>query len=441
MAINAQFPSWITESRIAEAQLGQQMGRNILEGLRFQEQKRQEERRIPLLNAQTELMKANVAQQLLQNQQQATAANLFNEQRAAQTEALALESGINRSEGKWTSPENKAIFLDFMKRNPALSGSSWDQNMRKQFGEAEKLAADEAKYRALIEGRQRVAETKLQFNDRNTSQASWDELTNLRGQGYDDIEALKLLRDNASGAYSGKVKMNADALISQLSTLKREGIPYSDSDVEEFWSKISTGGGAMTADRNQINQVKSEDKSFSLLDQAANEIEAFERRYGKGSFDDYVGPFDSRRLRFQNAVIRPQDVPQASKEANRIFQKVNQVIQGYRRDQFGTALTANETAAFKEIISDPTFANYADSMRNFRDNLSDSLGYSVNQYKLSPLLPIDIKKRWASAYGGVGGAAGQPAQIPTGGAQMQPQQPAGQPTQGGVKILSITPLP
>ena len=73
MAINAQFPSWITEGRIAEAQLGQQMGRNILEGLRFQEQKRQEERRIPLLNAQTELAKANVAQQLLQNQQQAVA--------------------------------------------------------------------------------------------------------------------------------------------------------------------------------------------------------------------------------------------------------------------------------------------------------------------------------------------------------------------------------
>lgn len=440
MAINTQFPSWITEGRIAEAQLGQQMGRNILEGLRFQEQKRQEERRIPLINAQTELAKANLAAQLLQNEQNVIQANRANEARAAMASALAIDSEITRS-GKWTDPANQAKFIDFLEKNPVLADKPWADSMRSRFARAEQMAFEKEKFQTLAQNRLDVARMRFEFNDRNTSQASWDEVTNLMGQGYDEMEALKMLRDNASGAYSGKVKMNADSLISQLSALKREGIPYTQTDVEEFWSKISTGGGAMTADRTQINQVKSEDKSFSLLDQAANEIEAFEKRYGKGSFDDYVGPFDSRRLRFQNAVIRPQDVPQASKEANRIFQKVNQVIQGYRRDQFGTALTANETAAFKDIISDPTFANYADSIRNFRDNLSDSLGYSVNQYKLSPLLPIDIKKRWASAYGGVGGAAGQPAQIPTGGAPMQPQQPAGQPTQSGVKILSITPLP
>jgi hypothetical protein len=432
MAINAQFPSWITESRIAEAQLGQQMGRNILEGLRFQEQKRQYEEMKPMRDAQMELNRANTTSQLLQNQQQLSALNRQNEVNASMAEALNLESGINRSQGGWVAPENKAIYLDFVKRNPSLAGSQWDQNMRRQFETADKIAFEERKYKDLIEGRKQVAETRMLFNDRNTSQATWDEVTNLMGQGLNEIEALKMLRDNAQGAYSGKVKMNADALISQLSSLKREGIPYTQTDVEEFWSKISTGGGAMTADRTQINNVKSEDKSFVLLDQAASEIEKFDRKYGKGAFDDYVGPFDARRLKFQNIAINKQDVPEASKEANRIFQKVSQVIQGYRRDQFGTALTANETAAFKDIISDPTFANYADSLRGFRDNLSDSLGYSVNQYKLSPLLPIDIKKRWASAYQGVGGATGQGAQIPTGQSQ---------PASSGIKIIGITPLP
>jgi hypothetical protein len=432
MAINAQFPSWITESRIAEAQLGQQMGRNILEGLRFQEQKRQYEEMKPMRDAQMELNRANTTSQLLQNQQQLSALNRQNEVNASMAEALNLESGINRSQGGWVAPENKAIYLDFVKRNPSLAGSQWDQNMRRQFDTADKMAFEERKYKDLIEGRKQVAETRMLFNDRNTSQATWDEVTNLMGQGLNEIEALKMLRDNAQGAYSGKVKMNADALISQLSSLKREGIPYTQTDVEEFWSKISTGGGAMTADRTQINNVKSEDKSFVLLDQAASEIEKFDRKYGKGAFDDYVGPFDARRLKFQNIAINKQDVPEASKEANRIFQKVSQVIQGYRRDQFGTALTANETAAFKDIISDPTFANYADSLRGFRDNLSDSLGYSVNQYKLSPLLPIDIKKRWASAYQGVGGATGQGAQIPTGQSQ---------PASSGIKIIGITPLP
>jgi len=382
--------------------------------------------------AQMELNRANTTSQILQNQQQLSALNRQNEVNASMAEALNLESGIARSQGGWTAPENKATYLDFMKRYPALSGTLWDQSMRKQFDTADKMAFEERKYKDLIEGRKQVAETRMLFNDRNTSQATWDEVTNLMGQGLNEIEALKMLRDNAQGAYSGKVKMNADALISQLSSLKREGIPYTQTDVEEFWSKISTGGGAMTADRTQINNVKSEDKSFVLLDQAANEIEKFDRKYGKGAFDDYVGPFDARRLKFQNITINRQDVPEASKEANRIFQKVSQVIQGYRRDQFGTALTANETAAFKDIISDPTFANYADSLRGFRDNLSDSLGYSVNQYKLSPLLPIDIKKRWASAYQGVGGATGQGAQIPTG-----QQQPA--PARKVVSLEILTP--
>lgn len=432
MGLNTQFPSWVSQMPIAQQEVGQQMGRNILEGLRFQEQKRQYEEMKPFRNAQMELNQANITSQLLQNQQQLSALNRQNEVNASMAEALNLESGINRSQGGWVAPENKAVYLDFMKRNPSLAGSQWDQNMRKQFEAADKMAFEERKYKAEIEGRQQVAKTRMLFNDRNTSQASWDEVTNLMGQGLNEIEALKMLRDNAQGAYSGKVKMNADALISQLSSLKREGIPYTQTDVEEFWSKISTGGGAMTADRKQIDNVKSEDKSFVLLDQAANEIEKFDRKYGKGAFDDYVGPFDARRLQFQNIAINRQDVPEASKKAKEIFQKVSQVIQGYRRDQFGTALTANETAAFKDIISDPTFANYADSLKGFRDNLSDSLGYSVNQYKLSPLLPIDIKKRWASAYQGVGGATGQGAQIPTG-------QPQPAPARKVVSVEILTP--
>lgn len=437
MGLNTQFPSWITESRIAEAQLGQQLGRNILEGLRFQEQKRQDERRVPLLNAQTELANANVAAQLLQNQQNVIAANRQNEARAALTSALALDSEITRS-GKWTDPENQAKFIDFLEKNPVLVSDPWANSMRDRFSAAEKMAFEKTKYQELIKGREEVAKLRYQFNDRDTSQASWQEFTNLMGQGYDEVEAFKTLRDNAAGSYSGIVKRNADAIISQLSALKREGVPYSQTDVEEFWSKISTGGGSVMADRKAIEEAKSEDKSYMLLNQAANEIEAFDRKYGKGAFDDYVGPIDARRLKFQNAVIRPTELPEANREANKIFQKVNQVIQGYRKNQFGTALTATETAAFKDIISDPTFANYAESMRNFRDNLGDSLGYSINQYKLSPLLPIDIKKRWATAYQGVGGAAGQPANIPTGQAPMTPQAA---PAQGGVKILSITPLP
>ena len=182
MAINTQFPSWITEGRIAEAQLGQQLGRNILEGLRFQEQKRQYEEMKPLRDAQMELNRANTASQYIQNQQQLSAFNRQNEANAAMAEALNLESGINRSEGGWVAPENKAVYADFLKRNPSLSGTAWDQSMRKQFEAADKMAFEEKKYQDLIKGRQEVADTRFKYGANNANQASWDDLSNLIGE-------------------------------------------------------------------------------------------------------------------------------------------------------------------------------------------------------------------------------------------------------------------
>lgn len=155
MAINAQFPSWITEGRIAEAQLGQQMGRNILEGLRFQEQKRQEERRIPLLNAQTELMKANVASQLIKNEQDLAAANMANEARASMAEAMKLQSNITRT-GGWTKPDSEAQFYDFLSTYPSLGETAWAKTMRKQFDDARTFARESelSKQRAAQETEQ-----------------------------------------------------------------------------------------------------------------------------------------------------------------------------------------------------------------------------------------------------------------------------------------------
>ena len=420
------------ESRIANAQLGQQMGRNILEGLRFQEQKRQYEEMKPFRNAQMELNQANITSQLLQNQQQLSALNRQNEVNASMAEALNLESGINRSQGGWVAPENKAVYLDFMKRNPSLAGSQWDQNMRRQFDTADKMAFEERKYKDLIQGRQEVAETRFRYGAQNANQASWDDLSNLIGETGDASVALDQIQQNASGPYAGKVKIAAQGMKSQIDALKRVGVDVKPEEVLDGWNRYTAGGGAMTADRKDAESIKSEDKAYTLLNQASQEIENFNKKYGAGAFDDYVGPFDNRRLRFQNVAINPKDLPAATSEANKIFQKVSQVIQGYRRGQFGTALTASESGLFKEIVSDPTYANYTDSFRNFRDNLGDSLTFSVGQYKLSPNVPLDIKKRWGSAYQGIGGATGQGAPIPTG----QPQ-----PASSGIKILGITPLP
>lgn len=142
MGYNTQFPQWIIDSSIANQQLGQQMGRNILEGLKFQEQKRQYEQerqdKAPFLQAQQELAQANLTGQILQNQQRQTALDLQNIEDANRIDAMKFESGVARSQGGFSNPENYASYLEFVRTKPKLDQTVWGQNMRKQFEIANK---------------------------------------------------------------------------------------------------------------------------------------------------------------------------------------------------------------------------------------------------------------------------------------------------------------
>ena len=169
MAINAQFPSWITESRIAEAQLGQQMGRNILEGLRFQEQKRQaaeEQRRYdalaPMRTAQMELMRARTTQEILDAEKQREALNVENRFNANQVEALRFQEGIARSEGNYSSPENEASFYRFLSKNPDFTRTAWAKRMEENFKLGRENAFKAEQLERTVAGRLDVAEIRGQ---------------------------------------------------------------------------------------------------------------------------------------------------------------------------------------------------------------------------------------------------------------------------------------
>lgn len=463
MAINTQFPSWITEGRIAEAQLGQQMGRNILEGLRFQEQKKQiaeEQRRYdelaPMRTAQMELMRAKTTQEILQNEQQVRLQNIFNERQAATTEAMALQSGIERSQGKWTSSDNKAAFYSFLKNNPALVGGEWDKSMRDQFDKAEKADFELKKIEKLNEGRLNVARERAfgQYSAANLKQAGWEDLANQIGEGVTPMEALDKVNESAQGPGSWLVKRAATSIKSRVAALNEVGVGVEPYELLESFSKELAPASGRGDDKTFTSDIKSEDLSYKLLDQASNQIDEFNQKYakyapaGQTAFDAFVGPFDRRRMKFERMMLPPNEVSQLSNEAAKIMSKVNDIIVSYRKNKFGTALTQTETQSFKDSISTPEFADYTNSLRNFRDNLKERLALTTYRYKLSPQMPVDIIKTWSTTWepARVGAPTGQ-----TGGRQVQggvigqPQpvgqpvvQPAGQPTQG-VRIFDLFP--
>jgi hypothetical protein len=196
MAINAQFPSWITESRIAEAQLGQQMGRNILEGLRFQEQKRQaaeEQRRYdalaPMRTAQMELMRARTTQEILDAEKQREALNIENRFNANQVEALRFQEGIARSAGNYSSPENEASFYRFLSKNPDFTRTAWAKKMEENFKLGRENAFKAEQLEKSLTTKVDVAEIRGQPKPREMTWTVQDEV----GQTYSGTEEeLKL---------------------------------------------------------------------------------------------------------------------------------------------------------------------------------------------------------------------------------------------------------
>lgn len=441
MAINAQFPSWITESRIAEAQLGQQMGRNILEGLRFQEQKRQYEEMKPFRNAQMELNRANITSQILQNEQQLTALNRQNQANAAMTEALNFESTIDREPGGWTNLNNKQNYAKFLSQYPALSGSPWDQTMRVKFANADKAAADEKKYQEIIKGRESVA--NITKGGHEGSQSRWLSAQQLIDQGVPASEAFMQVADSAQGAYAGKVKIAAEAMNSVLSGLEAAGIPLDDNlkmQLPSVWARFELGGQNLTGNQKLINQLSDEDTNYQMLDDVTKRIADFDKKYNQpGLFADYVGPLDNPRFQAQKFLIDPKNLSEADREAQDIFAQIDNIVQGYRREQFGTALTGSETAQFVKVLSTPNYANYVQSLNSFKNAIGNKLRINVPKNMFSPALDIGVKQRWYTSP--------QPAQSGSPVGQQGGRQVQGgvigspQPAPSGIKIIGITPLP
>lgn len=162
MGLNTQFPSWVSQMPIAQQEVGQQMGRNILEGLRFQEEKKRYDEMAPMRTAQMELMRARTTQEILQNEKMKAALDLENRFNANQVEALKFQEGIARSEGGYTSPENEASFYRFLSKNPDWSQTTWAQKMEQRFknGREDALKADLLE--RSIRGRESVAEIRAE---------------------------------------------------------------------------------------------------------------------------------------------------------------------------------------------------------------------------------------------------------------------------------------
>jgi hypothetical protein len=176
-----------------------------------------------------------------------------------------------------------------------------------------------------------------------------------------------------------------------LEGLKKQGIVQSPED--EINAKVFLGGprqGQVPADVSKA--LTAANRAVVELDDVFKKLNAFENKYGKGSFSEYVGPLDSPvfnlKGRFKGLTSQEQ------KDARDIHSKIQLVVTDYQNNKYGATLTPSETDNLQKVVSTPARNDYIQVISSFKDNLRSGAENNIWEYRFSPDIPYDIKKRY-----------------------------------------------
>lgn len=215
--------------------------------------------------------------------------------------------------------------------------------------------------------------------------------------GVDEETASKMKSNSGSTptAGSGQWKANqADQFIKDVEGSLPASRKLSDSERSGLRAKYMSGTASVNAPSDVLKSVNSEDIAAQMLDEVSEGIAAFNKKYGKKAFDEYVGPIDSPVFKGLSRVIPPSERSAADRDARAIHRRAAGIVQNYRNKQFGTALTGSETEAFREIVADPSFADYTDALGTFGEQMKSAVRKRLKNYELAPNIPAPIKERF-----------------------------------------------
>lgn len=186
----------------------------------------------------------------------------------------------------------------------------------------------------------------------------------------------------------------ARAYIDSVKASLPEGRTLTPEEESDLTSKYLAGMTALNASPSMLKDINSEAANVRMVQNASQRIADFNAKYGDKAFDKFVGPLNGRMTNLRKNFIPSDKLDAATKEAADIFRQVESIAQGYRKENFGTALTSTETERFRKILSDPNFADYTDSLESFGNSINKKLVSQLADYELAPNIPRGIKKEF-----------------------------------------------
>ena len=186
----------------------------------------------------------------------------------------------------------------------------------------------------------------------------------------------------------GVVAQRAEKVIKEF---KNQGLIKNDSDESEAIAYLMGAEQGKTP-APVIKSLNAANSAVIELDNAFKKLEDFEKKYGKGSFNEYVGPLDSPifdlKGRFKTLTSQEQQ------DARAVHTKIQMVISDYRNQKFGQTLTDPEITSLEKVVSSPSRNDYTQVISTFRDNLRSGAENTIWDYRFSPSIPAGVKNRY-----------------------------------------------
>ena len=186
----------------------------------------------------------------------------------------------------------------------------------------------------------------------------------------------------------GVVAQRAEKVIKEF---KNQGLIKNDSDESEATAYLMGAEQGKTP-APVVKSLNAANSAVIELDNAFKKLEDFEKKYGKGSFNEYVGPLDSPifdlKGRFKTLTSQEQQ------DARAVHTKIQMVISDYRNQKFGQTLTDPEITSLEKVVSSPSRNDYTQVISTFRDNLRSGAENTIWDYRFSPSIPAGVKNRY-----------------------------------------------
>jgi len=397
MGYNTEFPAWLAQDKRDNAQRGAMLGQNILQGLKFQADQRAYEEEEPLRQAKLGMFVAQ--KKLAETDQEMAALNagLMANARLGQKDALMLEADIASRSGGWSDPETPRRMAELIDQYPGLNNTEWHKRMLQNIDTSRKYRMELDAQRQADEDRavRDITLKQMEVDARRAEKLSQEGPTReeLMAQGLSPEEADLEFQSNQKGGFKlnqarSFIKLKADAL-------RNEGIPVTDNEITDALGSYGMSAVALNADAQEKKLINSADQTSAELQEIADEVARFDALFGKGSFQEYVGPIDNATFRFKTKRALSKDqLSDADNQARSIQQRVAGIVQAYRNQNFGSALTSNEDRIFRNIVSSPADQDYVQSLKVFSDVLAGRAKRQVELKKFAGNIPLELKRKY-----------------------------------------------